>query len=209
MKLRSAVFYVGILCSGLIQAQGTPFVVASMHIDQVRDAKNVFDMVRECDNDDLCSNILKAVESYYGIPPGLTATVAATFSGGSRGEGWGVDMILPNGYLYCGSSMKMVSIVPHDGPRGSLFRGAVARNEIHLETWTPIQGLGDGRSWVEADVTLIGVREDLAAQAQKEGQCKGFDERNIWYCRGGGCVDTVDVGQSVSSASPPGANSRK
>lgn len=209
MKLRSAVFCFGIFCSGLTQAQGTPFVVASTHIDQVRSPKNVFDKIRECSNNNLCSNMLKAVEIYYQIPPGSTATVAAKFSGATRGEGWGADMILPNGYLYCGSSMKMISIVPHDGPRGSLFRGAVARNGIHLETWTPIRPPGAGRSWVEADVTLIGVREDLAAQAQKKGQCKSFNERNIWYCRGGGCVNTVDVGQSVSSASPPGANSRK
>lgn len=68
MKLRSAVFCFGIFCSGLTQAQGTPFVVASTHIDQVRSPKNVFDKIRECSNNNLCSNMLKAVEIYYQIP---------------------------------------------------------------------------------------------------------------------------------------------
>ena len=114
---------------------------------------------------------------------------------------------LPSGYVYCKSEMKMVSIVPKDGPRGSTFLGEAKESSLFLETWTPTKKPWDGRSWVEANLTLIGVRKDLADSRYQDGTCQR-PNRHLWYCRGGGCVDTQDRGQKLDVRTTPGANSR-
>ena len=116
---------------------------------------------------------------------------------------------LPQGYQYCKSQMRMVSIVPNDGPRGSTFLGRVDPTSVYVETWTPVQGIGAGRSWVEAEMTVLGVRSGIAEQSYRDGTCNRPGNRHIFYCRGSGCVSTNDDGQAVSASSPPGAGSRK
>jgi len=183
------------------------YVVVATRIDNVRDQKSIFNVASECENNTACVLVMKAASSYFQLPIDKVVSVAAMLSTSREGEGTAMSVKLPSGYTYCKSAMEMVSIVPKDGPRGSLFLGAVRTNGLYLHTWTPVQGIGQGRSWVEAKLTIVGVRDDLARDKVKKGTCQNSDSRNIFYCRGGGCVSTQDRGQNVPSSSPPGASS--
>lgn len=187
------------------------FVASKIRVDQVMQPKNMLTVASECNNNNSCKAAAKAISAYFELPVDKTITAMAYLAPTREGEGWNSTMSLPSGYVYCSSSMQMISITPHDGPRGSLWRGATDPKGLYLEAWTPTQGFGGGRSWVEAEVTLIGVRQDLASKMIANGKCNSSAAgRTIWYCRGGGCEggSIRDNGQSVSTSSPPGANSR-
>lgn len=189
-------------------AQTSPYITTRFHIDVTRQPKDLSDGVRECADSTACAAAVEAIGNYYGIPAGEMLQAAATFSRNIQGEGTYVFTKLPSNYTYCRASVGNVSITPHDGPRGSLFMGQSRPDGLYYETWTPVQGYGGGTSWVETDVTLIGVRTDLADQARATGKC-GTPMRVLWYCRGGGCGPREDRGQSLDASSPPGANSAK
>jgi hypothetical protein len=189
-------------------AHAQDFVTVNAYIDNVQGPKNVLDIARDCNNNAGCVAFLKVVDSYFQIPASRVVTAAAIIAPTSQGEGTYVRVNLPAGYAYCSSAMKMTSIVPNGGPRGSLFRGASEPNALYYETWTPKQGIGAGRSWVEAGVSVLGVRQGMAQAAYSDGTCFR-PGRTIWYCRGGGCTDVEDRGQSKDSSSPPGASSAK
>lgn len=191
-----------------VQAQQTDFVVSNIYIDNVRQPKSVLDVARDCSNNAGCMALFKVVDSYFQVPASKVVSGAAMLAPQQQGEGTYVNASLPAGYAYCKASMKMVSIVPHDGPRGSLFLARATAKGLYYETWTPVQGAGGGRSWVEAGISVLGVRQDLAAASYANGTCFR-PERVLWYCRGGGCKNTNDTGQSKDSSSPPGAMSAK
>jgi hypothetical protein len=58
---------------------------------------------------------------------------------------------------------------------------------VGVYTWTPKQGVGGGKSWIEADFTVTGVRKDVAEKYRKAGTCRevGPKGNNLVRCRGG------------------------
>ena len=105
--------------------------------------------------------------------------------------------------------MRLTSIVPRDGDRGAMFLGRADADGLYSETWTPIMPPGQGRSWVEGDLSVVGVRSDLATAKYMTGACHK-PGRAIFYCRGRGCESgAVDNGQSVDTSSQPPAGGRK
>ena len=184
------------------------FVVVSTKIDNVRDQKNVFQVAQECDNNSICTALMTAASSYFQIPIDKLVSGTALLANNKSGEGTFMTIGLPSGYSYCKSQMRMVSIVPRDGDRGSTFLGRADAKGMYAETWTPVQGIGQGRSWVEAEITLVGVLDSLASWSYSSGTCRKPESRNLFYCRGGGCVNTNDDGQRVPSAARPPANGR-
>jgi len=191
-----------------VSAQTSDYVSVNIYIDNVRQPKNVLDIARDCANNPACVGLFKAADNYFQVPASRVVTVAAALAPQRNGEGTFVHTTLPSGYAYCKATMRMVSIVPHDGPRGSTFLGQSRANGFYYETWTPVQGPGGGRSWVEAGISVLGIRQDLANSAYASGKCFS-PQRVLWYCRGGGCTNTDDRGQSKDSSSPPGAMSAK
>ncbi len=184
------------------------FVVTKVYVDNVMQPKNLLDIAKDCDNNPQCKLVAKAAAEYFQLPIDKTISGMAYLAPAREGEGWHSTVTLPAGYQYCTSSMRMVSIVPHDGPRGSLWRGATQLNGMYLESWTPKQTLFGGNSWVESEVTLVGVKENVAFEARSAGKCNSAAAgRSIWYCRGGGCNNVDDKGQSVPTSYPPGAMS--
>ncbi len=196
------------LVDGVAHSQSSDFVVTNVYIDNVRQPKSVLDIARDCANNPGCAVFLNAVDNYFQIPVSRFVSAGAALAPRQQGEGTYVTATLPSGYAYCKATMKMTSIVPHDGPRGSLFMAMSKPNGLYYETWTPVQGLGQGRSWVEAGISILGIRQDLAASSYASGTCYR-PERALWYCRGGGCTDTEDRGQAKDTSSPPGAMSAK
>jgi hypothetical protein len=181
-----------LFCSATVSlAQSSDYVTTNIYIDNVRQPKNVLDIARDCSNNTACMAMFKAADTYFQIPASRVISVAAALAPKLDGEGTFVVANLPSGYAYCKATMHMVSIVPHDGDRGSTFLGQSRANGFYYETWTPVQGAGGGRSWVEAGIKCYA------------------SQRVLWYCRGGGCVDTDDRGQSKDASSRPGAGSAK
>lgn len=227
MKLTRALFLAAALMSIAPAAQGRPassaddwwphfgqhgvvlgeYIVVSSHIDNVRNQHSIFDVSRHCIDNTKCKLLLQAGSAYFGIPLDRIVATAALLSTTQQGEGTYMTIRLPSGYVYCRAAMRMTSIVPHDGPRGSLFMAMTRNDGMYAETWTPVLPWGEGRSWVEADISVVGVRTDVAGQAYASGRCLRPGNRALFYCRGGGCVNTEDRGQSVNTSSPPGANS--
>jgi hypothetical protein len=190
--------------------EGNTFSIASMRIDNTMQPSNLFDTFADCANENTCAGIASAVGEYTGIPIGMMLALAAAVSGERRGEGTFLTMSSPSGYKYCRSSMSLTSIVPNDGPRGSTFLGRADDESMYIETWTPVLPPGQGRSWVEGNVTLISVKSESAEAEYQSGRCVRGGQRVVFYCRGSGCQGGAeDRGQALDSSSPPGAGSRK
>jgi hypothetical protein len=190
-------------------------VVIGAHLDNVRQPKSILRTLSECGNDDACQRVAQLIASVTEIPVDKIVRGAAVISPASAAtaEGTYFDFGLPAGYSYCSATINTASIVPHDGPRGSTLLARADKRKLYVETWTPVLPLAQGRTWAEADIRLIGVRDDLAssAYASSASPCYAPNSRIILYCRGGGCEQprsTTDKGQSVNASSPPGASSR-
>lgn len=188
-------------CSAMVSAQSSDFITANIYVDNVRAPKNVLDIARDCSNNPACVAIFKAADNYFQVPASKVVSIAATLAPKSVDEGTYVFAKLPPDYTYCKSTMHMVSIVPHDGPRGSTFMGQSRDDGLYYETWTPKQPIGGGRSWVEAGISILGVRRELASEFYASGKCYS-PQRVLWYCRGGGCKSTDDIGQAKSNVTP-------
>lgn len=194
--------------SALAQQFGqSDFVMVASHIDNVRQQTDIFQTASQCVNNPVCVALAQAL-SASGVPVNKIVAAAATLATNPQGEGTFMTIGLPAGYAYCSSSMRLTSIVPHDGDRGATFLGRADANSLYSETWTPNMPFGQGRSWVEGDLSVVGVRADMAQASYANGQCHA-PGRAIFYCRGGGCEGgAVDNGQSVNTSSPPPAGGR-
>ncbi len=213
MKFKSSCLGVFFTCLLGVSAtaQGGEFVLASVHIDNLRQAKTIFDGAKDCTNNSICKNILSAASSYYGIPADKVVAVAALLSSSGDSELTEMNIKLPPGYSYCKSSLHTTSIVTHDGPRGSTLLARADPRSLNVQTWTQVLPPGHGRTWVEADISIVGVSDALAEASYNNGSCFRPGNRIFLFCRGGGCEnprDTADSGQSVDPSTPPGANSR-
>lgn len=190
------------------QFGSSDFVIVAMHVDNVRGPKDPLQTAGECSNSPICSGLASAISASTGIPIDKMISAAAIFATQVQGEGTFMTIGLPSGYAYCSSSMTTQSIVPNDGDRGSTFLARADANSLYAETWTPVLPMGQGRSWVQGDLTVVGVRSDLAQASYANGKCHA-PVRAIFYCRGGGCkAGAVDNGQSVNTSSKPPAGGR-
>ncbi len=160
------------------------FVTIAVKLNQVMEPKSITTVGQECANDPLCKNILSKAAQTLGVPPGLVSAALALIPKAERvGEEGRYTYQLPTGYKYCRSEIETVSVVPATGDRASVMSARALDNGIGVYTWTPRRGLGDGRSWVEANFTIIGVRDDLAQRYRTAGTCKPVGNLVI-DCRG-------------------------
>ena len=211
-KLTKMISLVALLAqASTSQAQfGNTYVAVNMHLDQVMQPKDGFNVASDCTNSAICSSALSAISAASGYPIDKVVAVAALFSTSNFGEGNGFNVNLPSGYRYCTSNFRLTSIVPHDGDRGSRILLRADDNGLYAETWTPVLGPGEGRSWVEGDVTVVGVRSDLAASAYSGATpCRAGNSRPFFWCRGSGCEGSIsDTGRAISMVGVPGAGER-
>lgn len=190
---------------------GSQYIAVGMHIDNVMQPKDPLNVAADCKNSSLCSAALSAISAASGYPIDKVVAVAAAFSRSTFGEGTGIQVNLPSGYRYCTANFRLTSIVPHGGDRGSRILLRADDAGLYAETWTPVLGLGQGRSWVEGDVIVIGVRTDLAEGAYAgPTPCRKGSSRPFFWCRGAGCEGSVsDVGRAISMDGEPGADERR
>jgi hypothetical protein len=197
--------------------QSSPeYVVVEAHIDAVQGPTNIYQLAADCSNNSTCQGAMQAISAATGYPVGEAVAVAGALDYGREDEGSHTMVSLPQGYSYCTARFNLTSIVPRDGARGStlMLEGRQENGSagVWVETWTPRQQIFDGRSWVEGNLTVVGVRNDLAAAAYPgHTPCYSVpNNRRIFFaCRGRGCEGpVVDRGRTVS-ASDTGANERR
>jgi hypothetical protein len=203
------------MTSGASGQSSLNYVVVQAHIDRVQNATDIFQFARDCSNDSICSGVISAISSVSGYPIDRAVAVAGALASSRNGEGSNTLVSLPDGYSYCTARFQLVSIVPRDDERAStLFlegREENGKAGVAVETWTPERHDG-GRSWVEGDLTVVGVRHEQAAAAYAGATpCYRVPDnrRAMFVCRGSGCEGQfVDRGRTVSTA-PTGAGERR
>lgn len=165
-------------------AAATDFVVMKVRLDQVMQPKNVIQAVQDCSSSDVCKTLVDAAATYLGAPPGTVSAAMASIPGPQySGEDANFRYNVPSGYQYCRALIRTISVTPASGDRASVMSAGNDKNGVHAYTWTPRQGLGGGRSWVEAEFTIYGVRNEIADQMRAKGTCRAFGKPLI-NCRG-------------------------
>ena len=174
------------------EVKAQDFVVNQMYVDQTVQPKSIVDALGECVRSDSCTGAVMAAAAYFGvsIDPQIIAIarVAAYRQGEPDGQTFDHILPLPEGYRFCRLHFNAVSIAPSSGDRASEVEVWANPSFAHLYTWTPVQGIGGGRSWVEAEVTLLGVRNDLYSMKVSDGTCQPIEQRTlIGQCKGNPC----------------------
>lgn len=160
------------------------FVVVFQKVNPVMAPKTPGDELQECARDPVCRTLADSAAAQLGVPPGTVSGVMATVPHANRtGEEGHFTIALPVGYEYCRSKIRTVSVVPATGDRASVMSASSIKNGVVVYTWTPKRGLGQGRSWVEAEYTVYGVRGGLAEQHRNNGKCRPYGKQLIG-CRG-------------------------
>jgi hypothetical protein len=178
------------LSIGSVAAADTDYVVVSAKINPVKNPKGPGELLGDCARNDACSTVVKAGAGYLGVPPTATSVALAVVAGNkpSDSEEGRFSISVPSGYVYCRSQIHMISVVPADGKRASIFGAASNEHGMSFYTWTPKRPPGQGRSWVDADITVYGVKASLVQQSQAAKKCVPWGKK-IEDCRGNGSGD--------------------
>ena len=165
------------------------YAVIKARLDNTRQAKQWVDTVFDCANNPECTALVDAGASYLGAPPGLvTAFLAVIPQNQIIGEETRTRYELPPGYQYCKSKVETISVIPATGERASFMSATRRGNGIDVYTWTPRLPPGQGRSWVEANFTIMGIKDFSLAQAAGCVFPLG-SEKYLLECRGASGVN--------------------
>lgn len=149
--------------------------------------RQVGDSLANCLANNRCSNGLKGLASFVGIPPDAVeyASVLSSLTYQRSSEETRYDLNTTSGFQTCRISVDVHSTIPLTGARASTLDVAVHPNRVHLVTWTSMQNEGGGTSRVDATVTLLEVRDSVAQRYRSEGKCHPTADR-VWVyrCRG-------------------------
>lgn len=130
-----------------------------------------------------------------GIPPNAVKVASAVGKVASAGRSKADDEMkfdwwAPDGYQSCKLSIDVISTVPADSA-GSLLDVSFEKNKSHIVTYVPIQNLGQGRAWVEADLVATYVKDESADARRADGTCRKLDQVShgnpipwVYRCRG-------------------------
>jgi hypothetical protein len=115
---------------------------------------------------------LSAIATYFGINPAyvIAAQQAIPTSRGA-GEETFYNLPVSPGYRYCGSRITVISMNPGSGDRAALLKGAAWPEIISFYTVTPVLGVGQGRSWVDADVELYSIQSSYYSEFERNNIC--------------------------------------
>jgi hypothetical protein len=188
---RSALVVVSILLSlmslatfGSSRHHSEKFTVVGIHINPERSPKSIPDTLNECIHEPICKKVVDAVSAYAGVDSSMITGAIATTEINRAGQETQYILRLPQGYEYCHAAVHTRSVNKPDDQRSPFMQVTATPSGVMIFTWTPEYNLGEGRSWVDADITVVGVRHDLALKKIKQGGCKRGDNRMFVNCRG-------------------------
>ena len=157
-------------------------VVIQVKLDNVMQPKSGTDVFVDCTKNKVCKGVIDAAAAYVGVDSSAFTSAVALFANSRKDEESNFRFTLPPGYQYCRAKVDTVSVVPATGDRASFMSITGDTNGVAAYTWTPLQNLGGGRSWIEADFTVVGVRDSLVNNYRSKGICKATYLRA--ECRG-------------------------
>lgn len=161
---------------------GGDLTVIKVKLDQVMQPASLTTVFHDCTTNPACKFALDAAAAYVGVDSSLITSAVAKMQKSQVEEDGDFHYILPSGYQYCRAMAETVSVIPPSGDRASLMSLTGSNRELRVQTWTPRLPPGEGRSWVEANFTIIGVRDNLVEQYRARGVCKANYIRAV--CRG-------------------------
>lgn len=180
-----------ILCAANIRFEkferSGPYLYWTFKFDQVMGQKDVLDNLRDAANNPIASRLLETAGAYVGIPPNWTKAVltVAKLHQQQGQEGQLYHLNYPQGYTICRADIRLVSIVTLSGPRGSTWLTQIQPDKLYIEAWTQRTNFG-GRTWVEADYSIVLVEQAKAAELRSRGICAAPPPGNAFRCRGNG-----------------------
>lgn len=175
-------------------------VIIAARINPERAAKNLGTVLRECTGNSVCNGAIDAALGYFGVPSGSAKLVMDFIPNVTQGgEMTFYEMKLPAGYSFCHLKMDFYSTVPPTGDRSPFMDINMTAAFVKVKTWTPVRNASEGRSWIDALVTVQGVRNEVADQWYSAGKCKIARNEKL-YCRG-------DFNKSQVNHGEPGCRS--
>lgn len=148
-----------------------------------------------------------AAGAYFGIDPKtavgtvqVLANVLPTSSYAGEESRFNID--IPDGYAYCAAAVTVTSLAPYTGSRASVIGVTRTSENVSAYTWTPKQGLGGGRSWVEAKTDILAVKHRYLTFFTQQGVCApdASARKDIISCRGNACGSVSDGNMSLAGA---------
>lgn len=87
------------------------------------------------------------------------------------------DLRIPNGYVFCAVRIGVRSLYPETGEKAPIIKAMLSGRHLKIYTWTPGYYFWEDKSWVDADVQLIGIWESFQSSAEcrtpEPLECKG------------------------------------
>lgn len=186
---------ISVFAASLAQAQvtGPEIKIDQFHIDIVMEPQGALSLIKTKEGIAIAS----AVGSYFGIDPKITMGAINLLKDESRkGEETWVTFkfgdpanTTDKTHKYCGLAVQNLSINP---PGKAHFELGVHDHSIGIYTVTPKRRIGEGRSWVEANIEVISARGDKWEGLVKEGKCNIAMDRTLAACKGPDCPSIKD-----------------
>lgn len=205
---KRVIFVVLLLVSLTSQVEAYPddlFGVTQMRVNSVREPHGLdwYLKTREA------KAILSTIASFMGIDPRYVSLATDAIPQVSVvGEDTFYHLPVPAGYAFCAARIVIHSIVPGSGDRPSEISAGIRQDgtALGVYTWTPIRHYGEGRTWIDADVQVTGIKPNYLQEFRNKGVCKEPTSNNpddvILRCKGH--CSGVDWGRIDSAGTTTG-----
>ncbi len=164
------------------------FVVVQAVVNPVVQSRNYSDAIRFCAEDEGCRSLTDGAVAFLKLSSEMVASALAAVHALREGEEGRYSIALPPGYEYCRSRIQTKAVVPPTGDRASVLGARSTKDGVSVYTWTPRSGESGASSWVEAEFTIYGVRQDVADYYRAGGVCRRHGQVLI-DCRGAAGVN--------------------
>lgn len=174
-----------VMTAGVSQAQD--FLVSSFKFNPVTQPTSILDHYDDCRNNPLCRTMMDVVVTAAGGGAGtleFVDAIAPQFS--FVGEETWVVVPANSGYKVCRASRYLRSISPRSGKRSAHFSLQALPDRVQIYSWVPqAGGIARGRNWIEADISVLMVREGLYYRSRVNGTCDTVPGEIVHFtCRG-------------------------
>ena len=155
-----------VVSGGSVHGQEVIFTGAK--INHTESPKSAGDFTREILNNDILKGAsVRAIEAYFGVPSQISSQIwevarSSPIVKTKGSEDRYTDFQAPSGYVLCKATVSNVS---WNGPaamgseirRGDMGPGHLAHG-FTVYTHVKQEGLGGGRNWINADITMMWVQ---------------------------------------------------
>jgi len=163
------------------------FLLNVFRFNPVSHPRTVGDVYNECRRDRLCSTALDAAYAYFDIGSGAVHLIDRLASElfPTSSEETKLRIFAYDGYSVCKVSFHLESINPPSGQRSAHFSLQAERSFAQIYAWVPRRGLGGGRGWIDAEVSILMIRSNLYQRAIHDGLCDTMGSDRVHFtCRG-------------------------